>query len=90
MWLALAVPRFEKDGPEVVGDGRAPAGAGLALGAPDRDPGRDLVAVEDVGPFEAGDLAAAQARVQGDRVGETVDRFQCGEKRGGFRRQGDA
>jgi hypothetical protein len=38
----------------------------------DDEAGSDAVAVEDVGPLEAIDLEAAQARVEGDRVGETV------------------
>ena len=50
----------------------------------------DLVAVEDVVPLEAVDLGAAQAGVEGDRVGETVLGLERGEQRRGLGRQRDA
>ena len=48
------------------------------------------VALEDVVPFEAVDLRAAQPGVEGDRVGETVLRLERGEQRRRLGRESDA
>ena len=89
-WAALALPGVGEDRAEVVGDRRPAVGAGVALGLHDVDAGRDPVAVEHVGPFEAVELGAAQTGVEGDRVGEAVLGLEGGQQRGGLGRERDA
>jgi hypothetical protein len=61
----------------------------LALGAGDEETRPDPSALEHVRPFQARDLGAAEARVEGDRVRHRVLGSESVEQLLGFRRECD-
>jgi hypothetical protein len=80
-WPALALPRVGEHRAQVGTDRRAAGRARLALGAAHDQARGDDVAVEDVFPFQSVDVRAAQAGVEGDRVGEAVLGLERGQQR---------